>query len=129
MNNMKPIELHEGSGRTRVRLSAEYMGSDLIVRLYNENPHAGAVALAEYHPDERRASTSVLTRYGHKDDTVAQLAAHKICRHIKKPVCAIAGIHVDCATPEEIEEILRNCARLVDRFLERVGENIEKNKT
>ena len=118
MNNMKTAVLHEGTGRTRVSLSIQSIGKDLIVRLFNKGAHIGAVALSEYHPGEERASTSVLTRYGHRDDTVASMAAYKICRRLKKPVCAIAGIHLDDITKKEIEKIVENCKILVDRFLE-----------
>jgi hypothetical protein len=119
MTDMKTAVLHEGAGRTRISLSAQYMGSDLIVRLYNSRAHIGAVALSEYHPGEKRASTSVLTRYGHRDDSVAQMAAYKICRHLKKPVCAIAGIHLDAITEEEIDQIVKNCNILVDKFIKK----------
>jgi hypothetical protein len=67
---------------------------------------------------EKRASTSVLSRYGHRDDSVACMVAYKICRRLKKPVCAIAGIHLDEITKEEIEQIVKNCNALVDRYLE-----------
>jgi len=76
----------------------------------------GAVAVAEYSFEENRASTSVITRLGHKDDTVAYNAAQKLCKRLKKPVCTIAGIHLDQITGEEIEQITRNCEKLVDRL-------------
>jgi len=117
MTDMKPVVLHEGAGRTRVSLSAQSMGTDLLVRLFNRQGHIGAVALAEYHPGEKRASTSVITRFGHRDDPVACMAAYRICRRFKKPVCALAGIHVDGITQEEIEQIVKNCNTLIDRFI------------
>ncbi|MBN2319266.1 MAG: hypothetical protein JXR49_09325 [Acidobacteria bacterium] len=119
MTDMKPVVLHEGVGRTKVSLSAQSMGNDLIVRLFNSQGHIGAVALSEYHPGEKRASTSVLTRFGHRDDSIAYMAAYRICRHLKKPVCAIAGIHLDDITKEEIEQIVKNCRILVERYLDR----------
>jgi hypothetical protein len=117
---MKPLVLHEGVGRAEVSLSSESVGDDLIVRLFNKEAHIGAVALAEYHSGEKRASTSVLTRFGHRDDSVAYTAAYKICRHLKKPVCAIAGIHLDDITKEEIETIVENCNILIERYLKAV---------
>ena len=121
MSKMKSIDLHEGTGRTRVCFSAHSIGGDLIVRLYNEQEHIGAVALSEYHPGEKRASTSVITRFGHKDDSVAYAAAHKICKSLHKPVCAIAGIHLDAITEAEIKQITANCNRLIDRYVESVA--------
>ncbi len=117
----KPCILHEGSGRARVTLSVEPVGDDLLVRLYNGQAHVGAVALAEYHAGARRASTSVLSRYGHKDDGVAYAAAYRICRQLRRTVCAVAGIHLDRIRKEEIEQIRANCSALVDRFLDPGG--------
>jgi gallate decarboxylase subunit D len=116
---MKPLVLHEGAGRTKVSLSARSMGNDLIIRLFNSQAHIGAVALSEYNPAEKRASTSVLTRYGHRDDSIACMAAYRICRRLKKPVCTIAGIHLDNITKEEIDQIVINCETLVDFYLKK----------
>lgn len=121
MNDADTTSIHEGSGRTRVFFSAQKSGDDLIVRLFNEQEHVGAVALSEYHDGAQRASTSVLTRFGHKDDTVAYMAAHRICRRLKQTVCAVAGIHLDAITEEEISQITANCHRLVERYLEAVA--------
>lgn len=117
MTDMKPAVLHEGAGRTKVSLSTQSMGDDLIVRLYNSRAHIGAVALSEYHLGEKRASTSVITRFGHRDDSIAHMTAYKICRRLKKPVCAVAGIHLDDITEEEIKQIVRNCEILIDKFI------------
>lgn len=117
MRNVKPLVLHEGTGRTKVSLSAQAVGDDLIVRLFNSNEHVGAVALSEYHPIEKRASTSVISRFGHRDDSVAYAAAYRICRHLRKPVCAVAGIHLDTVTEEEIRQITANCDTLISRYI------------
>lgn len=114
---MDKYELTKGEGRTRVNLWAHYMGSHLIVYLYNENAHIGAVAVGEYDDREKRASTSVITRLGHKDDVVAQKAAYLITKATRKPVCAIAGIHVDNITEIEIAKILENASSLVDELI------------
>ena len=114
---MKPIALNAGRGRTKVSLSAQWMGNDLIVCLFNDQGHLGAVAVADFCHAENRASTSVITRLGHKDDAVASNAAHTICREFKKPVCAIAGIHVDHIAEQEIADILHNCDVLVEKLM------------
>ena len=108
--------LNEGTGRTKVSLSAQWIGTDLILCIFNEGGHLGAVAVADFSSEENRASTSVLTRLGHKDDAVARNAAYRLCKRLKKPVCAIAGIHLDNITAEEIAVIMENCDRLVDKL-------------
>ena len=114
---MNRYELTRGENRTRVSLSAFPMGSDLVVTIYNENAHLGALALAEYDPKEQRVSCSVLTRLGHKDDVIAQKTAYLISKHTQKPSCVIAGIHLDNISQKELEQILENSRRLVDDFI------------
>lgn len=113
---MDKYTLAKGAGRTKVNLSAYNMGGDLVVCIYNKNAHIGAVAVGEYAHKEKRASVSVITRLGHKDDAVAQKAAYLISRATKKPVCVIAGIHLGKITTKEIDEILENASTLVDEF-------------
>ncbi|MFC1949955.1 hypothetical protein ACFLW0_07285 [Chloroflexota bacterium] len=110
-------ELTVGEGRTRVILSSKSFGDDITVFIYNENAHIGAVAVGEFDHSEKRASTSVITRLGHKDDAIAQKAAHSISRKMKKPSCVIAGIHLDDITEQEIQELLKNADSLVEDFL------------
>jgi gallate decarboxylase subunit D len=113
---MKRMLLNEGKGRTRVSLSAQWIGKDLIVCLFNKQGHLGAVAMADFSNEEKRASTSVITRLGHKDDSIAYYAAYNLCKRLRKPVCAIAGIHLDNITEEEITQISQNCDALVEKF-------------
>jgi len=114
---MKIHEIALGEGRARACLSAHYLGDNLIVCIFNENAHIGAVAVGEYDQKEKRTSASVITRMGHKDDIVAQRAAHSISKFIKRAVCVVVGIHVDKITKGEIADILENTDRLVDEFL------------
>jgi len=116
-------ELAKGEGKTKVSLSAYHLGSDLIVCVYNENAHIGAVAIGEYDHKEQRTSTSVITRLGHKDDVVAQKAAHSIAKYTKKPVCVIAGIHIDNITSREIDQVLQNASNLIDELLSRLSKS------
>jgi hypothetical protein len=114
---MNKPALIRGEGRTRVSLSSYNTGNDIIVCIYNENAHIGAVALGEYDPKENRTSCSVITRLGHKDDAVANKSAYTISKHIKRPVCVIAGIHLDDITKREIEQIIENTDSLVEEFI------------
>ena len=110
-------ELTKGEGRTRISLSAQSLGSDIVVSIYNENAHIGAIAVAEYDHKNNRTSTSVITRLGHKDDAIAQKAAYLISKHTMRPSCVIVGVHLDDITQEEIEKLLENADSLVKDFL------------
>ena len=114
---MDAYEITKGKGRTQVSLSAHHIGSDLVICIYNQNAHIGAVAVGEYDGKTRRTSTSVITRLGHKDDTVAQKAAYLISKATRKPVCLIAGIHLDNITDAEITELVDSTNSLVDEFI------------
>jgi hypothetical protein len=57
---MGRYKITKGEGRTKISLSAESLGAEVIVHIYNENAHIGAVALGEYDPRQHR------TRYNQK---------------------------------------------------------------
>jgi hypothetical protein len=110
-------ELSEGQGRTQINLRAQKLGKDRVVTIYNRATHVGAVALAEYDPQSGRASVSVLTKLGHKDDPVAYEAAHSISKATRQAACVIVGIHLDDVTQAEIADLVENSRRAVERFI------------
>lgn len=69
-----------GKGRNKVNLLANNLGNDLVAYIYNVKAHIGAVAVGEYDFEHKRASVSVITRLGHKDDALAQRAAYLISK-------------------------------------------------
>lgn len=118
---MRSYRASQGRGRTRVNLFAHYIGSNLVVCIYNENAHLGAAAVGEYDHKEGRASSSVITLLGHRDDEIAKKQAHLIARHTRKPVCVIAGIHLDDITQDEIAKILDEVDKMVSGFIDRIS--------
>ena len=115
--NQPDWQIEGGAGRTKVSLDAHRAGDDLVVRLYNDYAHLGAVAVAQFDAESGRISVSTITLPGHKDDAVAQRAAYLIAKAIRKPVCAIAGIHLDDITPEEIRQLTANAEGVVLEFV------------
>ena len=120
---MDECHITKGEGRTRISLSAQSFGDGLVVSIYNENRHIGAVAVGEYDQTEGRASTSVITRLGHKDDAIAQKAAYLISQRTKMPTCVIVGVHLDDITDGEIQQFLVNADSLVADFLKGLRKN------
>ena len=114
---MEFYESTAGEENVSVKISACLMGEELAVFIYNKNAHLGAVAVSEYDSNNNRASTSLITRLGHKDDAVAQKAAYLLCNHTKKAVCVIAGIHIDNITAAEIAQLVENSNKLVEEFI------------
>lgn len=121
---MERYRLNRGRGRTKVSLGANSFGSDLVVFVYNENAHIGAVAVGEYDQVHERASVSLITRLGHKDDAIAQRAAYLISKSSRKPVCVIAGVHLDDITGEEIEKLVANANLLVETFIKALANKV-----
>jgi hypothetical protein len=118
MNNQT---FSEGKERTEVSLTSYYFGKDLIICVYNQNPHIGAVAIADYERESGRTSTSVVTRTGHKDDTVAREVAYRVTKATTKPCCVVAGIHIENITKNEISEILENVDIVTERFTKQLN--------
>ena len=114
---MAEQELTMGKGRATVNVAVDSLGSDLVVRIYNKNAHIGAVAMADYDHEHERASVSVITRLGHKDDALAVEAAYLLSKSIRRPVCVIAGVHLDNITGEEIDEILANTRTAISEII------------
>lgn len=110
--------LTRGEERTQVILQASLFGSDLIVRIFNSAAHIGAVAIGEYDFEHARASVSVITRLGHKDDALAQKAAYTVSKNTRRAVCVIAGVHLDDIAPDEIAAIMQNTIMLLEDFIQ-----------
>jgi gallate decarboxylase subunit D len=106
-----------GEERLEVSLQASDMGNDLVVLIFNQAAHIGAVAVGEFDFEHNRASVSVVTRLGHKDDALAQKAAYLISKNSRRPVCVIAGVHLDDITPEEISSLMQNSTALIEDFI------------
>ena len=99
-----------------VKLESKEIGEDLLVILTGgEKPHAGAVAFAG--PYDASAYSSVISKPGHKESDLAKLQAERICKRLKKNVVLVAGIHIDNATKNDIDILLKNAVAQVDRFL------------
>lgn len=114
---MVEYELSRGEGRARVNVTVNSMGNDLVVRIYNQNAHIGAAAIGEYDYEHARASVSVITRLGHKDDALAGEAAHLLSKSMRRPVCVIAGVHLHDITREETDEILANARTAINEVI------------
>jgi len=106
-----------GEGRTGVILKSHEMGDDLVIFIYNDMAHIGAVAIGEYDFKNSRSSVSVVTRLGHKDDAIAQKAAYEISKSLKKAVCVIVGIHLDNITSDEINRVTANAGIAVKKYI------------
>lgn len=85
-------------------------------------PHVGGHALASPGPMLHGEQLShcdlwVATVPGHKDAEAARAVARRLCLATGEAVSVAAGIHVDHATSEQIEELYHNCLAAADAAL------------
>ena len=85
-----------------------------------EAPHVGASALALPRPSLKpgggiSATASVLCVPGHKEDLLARDAALRLASRLNTAVSVSVGLHIDHATPDDINRLQTNFERLVDQ--------------
>jgi gallate decarboxylase subunit D len=114
-------------GRYDLEASARWIGGDLLVAIWGgEQPHVGAVALAEPRPSLKDAETtsataSVLCVVGHKEDSVVKMASEFLSAALGARVVVTAGMHWDRLDEEGIRTVVRrvdSLVRLMARTLE-----------
>ena len=97
-----------GSGKYKVWLTQEILGDE---RLYilggGERPHIGGVVVME--PQKKK---KVIKFGGHYDHIVLEPIAKKACEKYNTRVVAIGGVHVDDASKDEIDLLVKNCREL-----------------
>jgi hypothetical protein len=99
-----------GEGKYKVFLEEKKIGKDLIFILGGgERSHIGGIAICE--PDK---SCNTIRLEGHYDDVVLKPIA--ACRKYKKKVVAVGGVHVDNASEDEIELLVKNCKNLIKQI-------------
>lgn len=98
--------MERSAGRTSLLLEWERIGDDLSVKLTGGASHVGAVAVGIFDSTSGRASSSVITVPGHREDGLALQGARKVSQASRSVTVFTVGIHVDDITKREIEEIV-----------------------
>ena len=102
--------LTSGKGKYKVWLNQKRIGENLLFILGGgEKSHIGGVVICE--PGK---TAQVIRLEGHFDDVVLKPIAEAACRKYKTTVVAVGGVHVDNATKEEINILVKNCNNLVN---------------
>ncbi len=108
-----------GEGRHKIKMLVTITDEGLVTQIFGgEKPHVGAMALSLprpglANPEKVSCNTVVVPLLGHKDDEVAKLVAEQIVKVWENPVVAVAGIHVDDASKEDIETLINNCMETI----------------
>jgi|LGOV01.1.fsa_nt_gb riboflavin synthase len=114
--------IERNAGKHSIILNAVTIGRDLLVTIYGgDEHHIGGVAVAHSARSHYRNATTVsvntFTFPGHKDYIVANSAAEKICNSMGVPVVVTVGIHINNATREEIDEVVRTVDVMVEDLI------------
>lgn len=100
------------------------MGQDWLIRIEGGVSHIGAAALAQpyHHQGKFKASVSILTRLGHREDDIAARYARAVCEMTGRCVLAVCGIHYDefdsetaIAVMDWVEEDLKNLLHEIEK--------------
>jgi len=98
-----------GEGKYKVFLEKKELDGDLVYILGGgEKSHIGGVVLSE--PEK---VPQVIKLEGHYDYMVLEPIAVEACKKYNKKVVAIGGVHVDNASKEEIDLLVKNCKELI----------------
>ena len=103
-----------------LRCEITRMGDDCLISLGGgDKAHIGSTAMAVPRPsltgEGRSATVSTLNRLGHKDDFLANPIAHGVASRMDCAVVCAAGVHVDDATPQQIQAIQAAVPDVVNR--------------
>jgi len=123
---MDSINITTGKGKYIVELTATLTGEGILVLLVGgERPHIGAVVLSTIRPSLSNGagiscSSWVTPLLGHKDDQVAKAASERISCETSQATVVVAGLHIENATPEDIDILIANCDDGVSLLLEKI---------
>jgi len=93
-------------------------GRDLVLTVTGGNAHVGAVAVHSAGGGTRGEShTAVTVVPGHKEGPLAKEGAARLATTMDCTCVALVGIHIEQATPEEIEKIVANTQRGLARLM------------
>ena len=102
--------LTSGEGKYKVWLDQRKIGDNLLFILGGgEKFHIGGIVVCE--PGKK---PQIIRLEGHFDDIVLKPIAEAACKKYKTTVVAVGGVHVDNATKEEIDILIKNCNSLVN---------------
>lgn len=104
-------------GRIEITLEAKRIGDDYLLALTGGREHIGAVGVGHFDEKSLRASSSVLTMPGHREEQLALQGARQVSRATKKTTVFVVGIHLDNISPEEIKEIVSTAEEMIADYI------------
>jgi hypothetical protein len=99
-------------------LEAKKIGDDYLLTLTGGREHVGAVAVGLFDEKSQRASSSVITLPGHREEQLSLQGARQVSRATKRTTVFVAGIHQDNISPGEIKNIISTAEEMVQSFID-----------
>lgn len=112
--------IDKGAGRSHINLIMEETNEGYCgILTGGEKSHVGGVALVYPIQSKQGCEYEIekISIPGHKDAIAAGTVAELISKAMCTPVVIMAGIHIDNASKEEIEEIIANCIAAADEYI------------
>ncbi len=104
-------------GKIEILLEAKKIGEDYLLALTGGEEHVGAVAVGLFEEKSQRASSSVITMPGHREEYLALEGARQVSKATKKTSVFVVGIHKDNISPEEIRDVVSAAGEMVESFI------------
>jgi hypothetical protein len=120
--NPPAATLSMGSGRLRVKLELRHQGRDFLLLVAGGEAHVGAVAVFDGRDGGSRAVVTEMP--GHREGPLAGECAEILGRATGRTVVAVAGIHQDDATGEEISAIVANVRQGAGELAKTIATNL-----
>jgi hypothetical protein len=112
------IEIKKEVGRVQLLLKGESVDKDMFFVLSGGREHIGAVAMGIYDKESCRASSSVISVPGHREDEIALRGARKVSAVTQSTTVFMVGIHVDTITVDEIQTIVKASEKMIDELID-----------
>lgn len=132
MQNLDCFKIKTGLGLQQVEAVIVLCGTDVSISFGGGSAyHIGAAALASprashLEPEKCSASASVLCVSGHMEDMLCREAALKISAALNTVVNATLGLHIDHASPEDIQALTDNFRKAVSEAINILKNAMEK---
>jgi hypothetical protein len=104
-------------GRIEIILEVKRIGNDYLLTLSGGREHIGAVGVGYFDEKSQRASSSVVTMPGHREEQLALQGSRQVSRATKRTTVFVAGIHQDNISPEEIKDAISAAEEMVMEFI------------
>ena len=125
---MELIRIEDSDNNFKITADIIRTGEDLVIIIGGGKYHIGAVGISYptasiIEEEKNTITTSVITLPAHKEDIVAKMFSEKVSKALNKKIVAVAGIHFDNISKDDIEKILEGCERLCEKVINRICED------